>query len=274
MARIARLLVASVVAAVALTGFGAPSRAEEIPLPGSMASTGDSITRAFDIGSGCFLLDCAQYSWSTGAHAAVASHYQRILAANPSIEGRAFNFARTGARMADLDRQVKLAADQQVEYLTVLMGANDLCTRTIADMTPTETFKAQFHQALTDFFAMDANAYVFVASIPDIYQLWLVLHENPVARFVWRTFGICPSMLSAQNTEEDRQRVVTQEVADNAALAEVCAAFANCLWDGYVTYDFGFPAADVSIIDYFHPNFNGQNDLAEVTWAAGFWPNV
>ena len=49
--------------------------------PSSMASTGDSITRAFNDCSFPFV-DCPAASWSTGTSSAVNSHYRRILAAN------------------------------------------------------------------------------------------------------------------------------------------------------------------------------------------------
>jgi hypothetical protein len=30
----------------------------------------------------------------------------------------------------------------------------------------------------------------------------------------------------------------------------------------------------VSTVDYFHPSIKGQNRLASVTWAAGYWPQI
>ena len=61
------------------------------------------------------------------------SQYRRLLAVNPAISGHGFNDAKTGAKMVDLDGQVTTAAGQGVQYLTVLMGANDLCTSSAAD---------------------------------------------------------------------------------------------------------------------------------------------
>ena len=243
------------------------------PLPNSIASTGDSITRAFDmsIWPWCLLTDCPAYSWSTGTSTSVNSHYRRILARKPAISGHAYNDAKTGANMSGLDGQLLTAAGQNVQYVTVLMGANDLCTSTIASMTPTATFQSEFQQALTDFFAKDPRANVYVSSLPDIYQLWSTLHTNSSAQSAWRNFNICQSMLSASNSETDRQKVVAQEAADNQALAAVCGSFANCRWDNYAGYKFKFPATDISGIDYFHPNLHGQNDIASVTWSASFW---
>ena len=263
------LLAAAAIGFTVLTGV-TPTHAAP-GLPSSMASTGDSITRAYDINWFHLLSDSPQYSWSTGYSSSVSSQYERILKLNPAINGHEFNDARTGAKMADLDGQVKSAASQGVQYLTVLMGANDLCTSTAASMTPTATFSSQFTTALTDFFAGDPNARVYISSLPNLYQLWSVLHTNSSARGAWSTFGICQSMLNNANTEAQRQVVVTQEAADNSALQTVCGRFANCRWDNLAGYNFQFPASDISTVDYFHPNIQGQNDVAGVTWKASYW---
>jgi lysophospholipase L1-like esterase len=243
------------------------------PYPNSMASTGDSITRAFDMSifPWCLLTDCPAYSWSTGTSTSVNSQYRRLLARNQGISGHVYNDARTGANMSALHDQLQTAATQGVQYVTVLMGANDVCTSTIAGMTATDIFKSQFTQALSDFFGKDPGALVSVSSLPDIYQLWSVLRSNSSAQSAWRTYKICQSMLSSSNTEADRQKVVAQEAADNQALLDVCATFTNCRWDNYAGYNFKFPASDVSSIDYFHPNRQGQNDVAAVTWSASYW---
>jgi lysophospholipase L1-like esterase len=266
-----RPLLASIAVALAVMMTIQPAHASTVPLPSSIASTGDSITRAFDINWFHLLSDSPQYSWSTGYSSSVTSQYERILALNRSISGHEFNDAKTGAKMVDLDGQVKTAASQGVQYLTVLMGANDLCTSTTATMTPTATFTAQIRQALADFFAADPSAHVYVSSLPNLYQLWSVLHTNSSARNAWSLFGICQSMLSNSNTETQRQAVVTQEAADNLALSNACAQYVNCRWDNYAGYNFSFPASDISTVDYFHPNIQGQNDVARITWAASYW---
>jgi lysophospholipase L1-like esterase len=261
------------VVAVVLAGMTAiqPAHASTVPLPSSIASTGDSITRAFDINWFHLLSDSPQDSWSTGYSSSVTSQYERMLAGNAAISGHEFNDAKTGAKMVDLDGQVKTAASHGIQYLTILMGANDLCTSTAATMTPTATFTAQIRQALADFFATDPTAHVYVSSLPNLYQLWSVLHTNSSARNAWSTFGICQSMLSNSNTQTQRQGVVAQETADNQALLDACAQYANCRWDNYAGYNFTFPASDISTVDYFHPNIAGQNDIARITWAASYW---
>src|SRR5688572_12358196 len=170
-------------------------------LPQSVASAGDSITRGFDATLfGCFMADCPAYSWSTGTSSLVTSHYSRIRAAQPGVPVTVANVARSGAKMADLDKQLASVLPG-VQYVTVLMGANDVCASSIAAMTPTATFETSFRTALTNFFRDHSSGYVSVSSIPNLYQLWSLLKGNRTATSTWRNFGICQSMLAATNTE-------------------------------------------------------------------------
>lgn len=267
-----RCLMAAMAVLVGTTFGATVGVSAATPLPNSMAAVGDSITRAFDIDWCCFLVDSPQYSWSTGDDPAIASHYQRLLAANPAIRSRAYNLAVTGAKVSDLRAQLQNAAALSVDYLTILIGANDLCTPTIASMTPADTFRSQLDQALTEFTTVSPNTRIFVSSIPDIYQLWSVFQTDGWVQFWWTILGICQSMLSWNNTELDRQQVVAREQADNDSLSAVCARFTQCLWDGLASYSFKFPASDASPVDFFHPNIAGQNDLAAVSWSASYWP--
>jgi lysophospholipase L1-like esterase len=243
-------------------------------LPDSMAAIGDSITRAADVC--CYYGDHPGQSWSTGStsYDGISSHYERIKRVHPAIAGHAANDAVSGAKMAQAPGQATQAVSQHARYVTILMGANDLCTSSPETMTPTGTFTAQFQSTMATLMAQDPDPYVFVSSIPNIYQLWQVLHTNSLARWVWANFHICQSMLAATRTEDQRQQVVDQERAFNQALADVCATYDRCRWDNWAVYKYQFSAGQVSPLDYFHPSLGGQAALARVTWAASWWPSA
>jgi lysophospholipase L1-like esterase len=237
-----------------------------------MAAIGDSITQAADVC--CYYGDHPGQSWSTGGWwDPVRSHYERIRTANPAINGRAHNDAVDGAQMAAAPTQAAAAVAQGVDYVTILMGANDLCTSSPATMTPTSAFRDSFQAALQTLHDGLPNAHVFVSSIPDLYHLWQVLHGNWAAQAVWAYAGICPAMLSRANTEADRQLVAARETEFNQVLGDVCATYDNCRWDGGAVYRYPFTTSDVSTLDYFHPSISGQAALANVTWATSWWPN-
>ena len=110
-----------------------------------------------------------------------------------------------------------------------------------------------------------------MSSIPNIYQLRSVLQRNWVARFVWASAGICPSMLASTNTEIARQQVVARDAAFNQILSEACGQYTECRWDGNSTYNYQFSASQISTLDYFHPGLSGQAALAQLTWKASWW---
>jgi lysophospholipase L1-like esterase len=271
-----RRLVVVLVSAGLLVGLLAPASAVAAPaLPTSMAALGDSITRAYDVC--CSYRDHPGQSWSTGGawYDGISSHYERIRRRTSAITGHAYNDAVTGAKMSAAATQASAAAAQHAGYVTVLLGANDLCSSSPSTMTAADTFAAQFSQAMATLNQQLPQARILVTSIPDIYQLWKVLHTNPVARAVWAAAHICPSMLGATRTEAERQQVVAREVAFNQILAEGCQRYGpNCRWDGGATYNYKFSASQVSILDFFHPDLDGQAALASVTWAASWWPST
>ena len=251
-----------------------PASASTPPLPHSMAALGDSITRAYDVC--CFYGDHTGQSWSTGytGYDGISSHYERIKAVTPAIVGHAYNDAVTGAKMSAAPTQADKAVAQGARYVTILLGANDLCTSSPSTMTPTDTFRTQFDSAMTRLMRQDPKPRVLVSSIPNLYQLWQVLHTNSVARWVWANFHICQSMLGATRTEAERQQVVAREQAFNQILADTCAKYARCRWDGRAVYNYQFSASQVSKLDYFHPSLSGQATLARITWVASWWPSL
>ena len=242
--------------------------------PNSIASTGDSITRAFN---DCWFpyVDCPSASWSTGTSS--YSHYRRIQAVNLGITGRSYNHAVTGADMADLYGQVQGVIGRHAEYVTILMGANDVCASSEAGMTDVGVFRDQFNAALASLTASLPSSRVFVSSIPDIYQLFSLYRYDVGANGVWAIAGICQSMLAYpfSNLPGDvarRARVRQRNIDYNTQLAQVCAAYVQCRFDGNAVFNTAFVRSDVTTRDYFHPSVNGQAKLAAVTWgvAAGF----
>ena len=247
--------------------------AAEAPLPTSMAAVGDSITQAASTG-GTLGADAPQNSWSTGTSSTVNSHYLRFIGAGADIDGRNYNLSVSGAKVGGLQAQMQNAVSVAPDYLTVLIGGNDLCTDTVAEMTPVSVFHDQFQAAMATLDTGSPGTHVYVVSIPDVYQLWSLFKNNFFARFVWASADVCQSLLanptSTQAADVQRRAAVRQRNIDyNAALAEVCAQFATCLFDGNAAFNTALTTSDVSG-DYFHPSISGQAKLASVSWAAGY----
>ncbi|MFX4295090.1 GDSL-type esterase/lipase family protein [Streptomyces bohaiensis] len=249
---------------------GDDARHEELPgprwntEPATVAALGDSITTGFD---SCELLaDCPEVSWATGTEADVDS-----LAARLGAEA-SWNEAVSGAMMADLPGQARLAAANDPELVTVLAGANDACTRTPDRMTEPEAFRAAFAETVEVIREEAPQAQIFVASVPDLMQLWRTGKEEDRARMAWQ-FGICQSMLRDAATDDaetrERREAVAERVdAYNAALSDVCAEDVLCRYDDGAVNGYAFQVEDLSEWDWFHPSRAGQAALAELAHAA------
>ncbi|POX49832.1 SGNH/GDSL hydrolase family protein [Streptomyces sp. Ru72] len=237
--------------------------------PDSIAAVGDSITRGFDA---CTVLsDCPQASWATGTDAGIDSLAVRLLGATGAAE-RSWNYAVTGARMADLAGQVAQAVQRRPELVTVMVGANDACRSSTSAMTPVDDFREQFEDAMAVLRRSLPKAQVYVSSVPNLMRLWSEGRTSALGKQVWK-LGICPSMLGdadALDAASTRRRATVQSRVEeyNQVLKEVCAKDRRCRFDGNAVFDYRFGPAQLSPWDWFHPSRNGQARLAEIAYRA------
>jgi hypothetical protein len=185
-----------------------PAAAADPPLPDSMAAVGDSISQAAS-SAGSLGADAPQNAWSTGTSGTVNSHYLRLVAAGAPISGQNHNRSVSGAKMGDLAGQMQTVVSLAPDYVTVLMGGNDLCTDTVSQMTDTQVFRDQFAAAMSTLTVGSPTTSVYVVSIPNVHQLWNLFKGNWWARLVWSSAGICQSLLanptSTQQADVDRR---------------------------------------------------------------------
>ncbi|MEU4088306.1 SGNH/GDSL hydrolase family protein [Streptomyces aureus] len=235
--------------------------------PDSMAAVGDSITRGFDACS--VLSDCPEVSWATGSDPRVDSLAVRLLGPSGAAE-RSWNYAVTGARMADLPGQMAQAATRRPALVTVMAGANDACRSSASSMTSVDDFRAQFQEAMDTLRGALPKAQVYVSSVPDLKRLWSEGRGNPLGKQVWK-LGICPSMLGDADSLNAaatlrRGRVFDRVKAYNEVLREVCAKDRRCRFDGNAVFDYRFGTDQLSHWDWFHPSRDGQARLAEIAY--------
>src|SRR3954453_6733530 len=196
-----RRLSVAALAAVMLVAFGAVGSASASPAkvgpPTSIDALGDSITRGFNsqgVGCGAFA-DCPANSWATGTNVAVNSYFTRVKALNPSVvlarpvtsATSGGNDAVTGAKMTNLVSQAtnSVNAPNKPDQVHILLGANDVCTSSEATMTSTANFRTQLAAGLNVLSTGLPDARISVSSIPNIWQLWNVLHNNLAAQLTW-----------------------------------------------------------------------------------------
>lgn len=235
--------------------------------PSSLAAVGDSITRGFDACS--VLSDCPEVSWATGSSASVDSLAVRLLG-KTGAAGRSWNYAETGARMADLPAQIAQAVVRKPQLVTVMVGANDACAASTSAMTSVADFRADFETSLKSLRRSLPKTQVYVASVPNLKRLWSQGRTNPLGKAVWK-LGICPSMLAdadALDSAATERRDTVQDRVEtyNKVLEQVCATDKRCRFDGGAVYDYRFGTDQLSHWDWFHPSTDGQAQLASIAY--------
>ncbi|WP_324789765.1 SGNH/GDSL hydrolase family protein [Streptomyces sp. H51] len=235
--------------------------------PASIAAVGDSITRGFD--ACAVLTDCPEVSWATGTSPQVDSLAVRLLGKAKAAE-RSWNYAVTGARMADLPGQLARAVTRRPQLVTVMAGANDACRTSTAAMTPVADFRADFEEAMATLRKALPKAQVYVSSVPDLKRLWSEGRTNALGKQIWK-LGLCPSMLGDADALDSaatlrRDTVQKRVEAYNAVLGEVCAKDRRCRFDGGAVYAYRFGTGQLSHWDWFHPSVDGQARLAEIAY--------
>lgn len=290
----------------------------EAPLPRAMAVLGDSISEGMFSGfslehppttgqvlailqlaattSGASRMEAfrkkyakPERSWATGTSVSdlVTSHLERLRSENPKTAG--FNFAVSGNESKNLPEQVdallKTESDQKakIDYVTVLIGANDFNHEKLEEITPPLVYAANLEAAFRRLLAANPNRSLFVVGIPDVLK---VFRESENFELV---------ILGKRYTcDEIRKEVygdlIVFKSKDQVVMDKLATMFRQYR-DATVRIverlQEDFPQARIKTsqdpmnptqvfkalsVDCFHPSEWGQAELAELSWKAGFWP--
>jgi lysophospholipase L1-like esterase len=247
-------------ASFAMTGSTAQSPTP--PLPATMLAIGDSFSLGFASGApGCGPGPCPAVSWSTGSDVGVASHYERIRAGNPAITG--VNAAGPGAMMSGFASQVStgLAGNLAPEYVTVMLGAGDICFAATSE----QDFRTYFRAGMDALVSANPTVRVLVASVWNFESFrQAVVANNPSA-----TWSLCQAIFNKDAPVSEA--VMNRITSYNTALAAECATYPGCRFDGGALYGHAWASNEVSGVDNLHPSAAGQAMLSRVLWNAGYW---
>ncbi|MBW3620450.1 MAG: SGNH/GDSL hydrolase family protein [Actinobacteria bacterium] len=262
--RAAPLLATALVVGTACSGSGSEGPAPLPAWPATIAGIGDSITTAAVPDREHLSADNPELSWVTGG-AEVDGHRARVAAHDVAVT--AADVAVAGARIADAPAQAERAVAAGADYVTFLLGANDVCA---SDPPSPEVFGAGVRDALGRLESGLSDAHVLVVSIPDVVHLREVFAGDVRATATWQRTGACPAVLAGQPTEDVLVAVRARQAAYDAELRAACAEHPRCVDDGGAVAAHRFGADEVSDVDYFHPSVAGQRRLAALTWDAMF----
>jgi len=224
---------------------------------------------------------------------------------NNSSRDPAINQAVSGAVMADFADQAQAVATSMgdidpgtADMVTILLGNNDVCADSLADMTDPAVFEQQYRDGLDVLagspFTQSVN--LLVSGLPPIYWLWDAKRNNLWCRILAWPFVPCDNLLdgsrddcessaSAQdpdnlypgdgpNCQRRKQFHATIRDVYNPILRDVLAEYqADELPNAeYVDiYDIRFESQHVNGGDCFHPSTEGHALMSSQQWCRSSW---
>jgi lysophospholipase L1-like esterase len=251
--------------------------------PTKLYSIGDSLTRAANAN---LPGDNINNSWVNGYYGFwervlrlpnVNSHNQRITAQFGASGRRNWIAAQNGARVDDMAEQASRVAGLGVTYATVMLGGNDVCRDTPAELPTDAEFEGHVRTGLTTLLnGLPNGATALVVAIPNVkalYDLGVTKTALGVTNCptLWAQTGFCAAMTSANNTELDRQYVQSRNIGYNDILQRVAAEVAASHPAKFVRYrpeGYQLPSAQeqISDLDCFHASWRGERVLAALTY--------
>ena len=246
----------------AFTATGQVALGAESFVTGAM---GDSITRAFDAARP---LDNPALSWSTGddMFGRVESHLVKIQ----KIRGgkvSGYNEARSGGRSIEMPGQAADLIKRRPDYVTILIGANDLCDWNNDAEAELNALATNVRQAIASLVAANPKIIIALSAVPDMYHLWEIGHQNSCQR-KWDNLNICSRLLSSNATTADREAFARQWEDVNSAYAEIAGDYPANVRFAAEGAHIAFEPKHISSLDCFHPSIEGQNLLSDTVWQA------
>lgn len=228
-------------------------------------------------------------SWSTGSDDSniVYSHFERLLEGQPNLE--AYNFAISGARSSALKFQVDALLEMQeregelFDYVTIMMGANDLISPSLEKMTPALEYVANLEDALRRILQKNPKAWILLVGLPDIFSVFESTKDIVVEK-IWKREFTCDEV--RKNIYGNYPIFHPEDKKTYRAVKALMQSYREGMLSLADRIQKEFPESRVKAIrelypqqnpkkamsiDCFHPSEWGQAELAELSWGESFW---
>ena len=230
-------------------------------------SMGDSITAGFNTRwPGDF--NNVRYNWSTGISNRVKSHLHRLKKII-SQDVKAINVAKSRATSYGLVEQLQGIKAPTIDYLTLLIGANDVCAWTEEFAEDLRKFRDNVKHIIDEVIATNGEVRIVLPAIPNMYRIYD--QGKDTCGWRWNYFKACPSLLSSARSDWERLEFRDRLIAANETLTKLADKYEKNVKFVREVFDFEFSREHVSRLDCFHPSIAGQNELARITWENGWY---
>lgn len=168
------------------------------------------------------------------------------------------------------------------DYVTLLIGANDVCQSDPARMTSVIRYQENVSEVVDAILHAHATTRLLIVAIPDVTQLYGVAAKaklggygpfNMSCKRFWSLVKVCPTL--TKPLPPHQRKLATERLHDyNNVLSEITQSrrqqFGDRIRFSAQVNDYQFHKNDLAI-DCFHPNSRGQNHIADITWADSWW---
>ncbi len=228
-------------------------------------------------------------SWATGSSRLIRSmpsHYNRLASMVPH-KIHSYNASLSGAESQDvLDDQLeemrgwsrRSVGQDFPDYVSLLIGANDLCAKSPDQMVQTVDYYANVEAVVGEILDASPNSKVVISSLPNVVKLREVAKNARDflalrCEQVWKKVKLCPT-LTTLGDPESREKLQNRLDQYNEALQEIVREQRERHGDrvryAKHVYQEDFTSRELSV-DCFHPNKEGQARLAESTFRDTWW---
>ena len=231
-------------------------------------------------------------SWASGSdeNDLLMSHYERLKAYVPNL--KAHNFARSGARSVDLRLQAfsllryEIRQNKTFDYITLMIGANDLKGKTWNEITPVQDYVQNVENTLKVVLDFNAHRKILVVGIPPLLQIIKNSADVMAYEFLKKDIScsqmrkiVYGALLLFQYKDDLVYGRLEKLMEDQqAGLQELVSRLSKAYPQAQLKTVLGFSnfssVEKILSVDCFHPSLWGQAEIAEWTWIHGFWPDL
>jgi lysophospholipase L1-like esterase len=228
----------------------------------------------------------ANYSWSTGLE--IESHLSRIKALNPHKDYGVLNLARPGDStkhmLGQIDSLSGLLRGKNIEYVTVTVGANDICDNPKGSLNSADIEKniVQAFDELSKLMPKNGMVKVLLAGPPKIPDLGMdyIKKAYTIADLtcsqIRSYLNQCLNMVGWKDQAEYKANVeLVEELHShmNKSIEKNTHRWGNL----DIKFSSGLlkasksPSLDLLGVDCYHPSSKGQQSISDVLWNEQPW---
>lgn len=231
-----------------------------------------------------------KHSWAAGEEESdlIESHAERLKVYNPDL--KVSNFSISGARSKHLYKQTAALLEDEdrnqihYDYIAMMMGANDVGTETVEEMTTPFQFIGNIEDNLRLLLNKNPDRRILILGLPQIEKIFqnsvdLVAYSLPFYKFKCAEirdliYGplvlFHPENTSAYETARNILKLYRSGMEN--LVTQLQEDYPQAHIKTVQGYEAKMPIVKTLSIDCFHPSFWGQAQLAETSWKLGFWP--